>query len=81
MKWGNIVEEIYKVIFQGADKVLSQKLTRELMKEFDRDSDSKIAYEEFKEMMTRLCKINQHTQYSVTFRIINKNETYITLFK
>jgi len=50
------VEEISSVIFQGADKVISEKLTKELLREFDVDSDYKINIEEFKDMMVKLIK-------------------------
>ena len=49
-------DEIAKILFQGVDKSHSQKLTNELLSQFDVDSNASIDFDEFKKMMTKLLK-------------------------
>lgn len=47
-------DEISKVLFQGNDKSVSEKLTRELMAQIDVDENTSIDFNEFKGMMIKL---------------------------
>mmetsp|Transcript_6332 Transcript_6332/g.6586 ORF Transcript_6332/g.6586 Transcript_6332/m.6586 type:complete len:535 (+) Transcript_6332:39-1643(+) len=47
-------DEISKVLFQGNDKSVSEKLTKDLLKQIDKDENASIDFEEFKGMMIKL---------------------------
>ena len=48
------IDEISNVLFQGNDRKLSEKLTKELLSKVDRDENADIDYDEFKSMMRKL---------------------------
>jgi calcium-dependent protein kinase len=49
-------DEIAKALFNGNDKKMSEKLTRDLLNEIDSNANASIDYNEFKSMMAKLLK-------------------------
>jgi calcium-dependent protein kinase len=50
------IDEIASVLFKDCDIHNAKDLTKKLMEEFDVDSDCRISFPEFKDMMVKLCK-------------------------